>query len=117
MEDQETTIKAIVLLLVFACDNGDLGFLRVKFFTSALCFPTFLYSGIIADQGWRVSLACNKAQIISIIVMSASNQPPFYTLEGMMEAMFFATPVTDGGHIFWCDLVLQHYHITKLVFA
>eukprot|EP00957_Ditylum_brightwellii_P083463 6344636-Ditylum_brightwellii.AAC.2 len=34
-----------------------------------------------------------------------------------MEAMFFATPVADGGKIFWCDLISQHYHITKLVFA
>eukprot|EP00957_Ditylum_brightwellii_P054203 4105677-Ditylum_brightwellii.AAC.1 len=34
-----------------------------------------------------------------------------------MEAMFFAAPIADGGKIFWCDLVPQHDHITKLVFA
>eukprot|EP00957_Ditylum_brightwellii_P023010 1736660-Ditylum_brightwellii.AAC.2 len=34
-----------------------------------------------------------------------------------MEAMFFATPVTDSGQILWCDLVTQHYHVTKLIFV
>eukprot|EP00957_Ditylum_brightwellii_P005275 402595-Ditylum_brightwellii.AAC.1 len=115
MSDQEVPVKGAIFFFVLLGDCSDLVILVFQVLDPSLCFLTLFDKGIVADGGRGVSLACNKAQVITVVIVAAANKAPFFTLEGVLEAVFFPTTVADGGEVLGGDLAPEQYHVAKFI--